>query len=73
MQFLSTNLSALDIGFFVLVALLVGMAKTGVHGAGMVAVPVLASVFGGQSSSGLMLPILCMADVFGVIYYHRHA
>lgn len=54
-------------------ALLVGMAKTGVHGAGMMAVPVLAVVFGGQSSSGLMLPMLVLADVIGVWYYHRHA
>lgn len=49
------------------------MAKTGVHGAGMVAVPMLAAIYGGQSSSGLLLPMLCIADVFGVIYYHRHA
>ena len=47
-------------------AVLVGMAKTGVHGAGMMAVPVLAVVFGGQRSSGLMLPILVLADVIGV-------
>ncbi|RYG00447.1 MAG: sulfite exporter TauE/SafE family protein [Chitinophagaceae bacterium] len=50
-----------------------GMAKTGVHGAGMLAVPLLAMVFGGQESSGVMLPILILADVFGVWYYHRHA
>lgn len=55
------------------VALFVGMAKTGVHGAGMVAVPILASIFGGQSSAGLLLPMLSLADIFGVVYYHRHA
>jgi uncharacterized membrane protein YfcA len=49
------------------------MSKTGVHGTGMVAVPLLASVFGGQLSSGIMLPMLCLADVIGVWYYHRHA
>ncbi len=48
------------------------MSKTGVHGAGMLAVPLLANVFGGQSSSGIMLPMLVMADVLGVWYYHRH-
>jgi uncharacterized protein len=58
---------------FSLVALFIGMSKTGVHGAGMVAVPMLAAVFGGQLSSGIMLPILCLADVMGVWYYHRHA
>ena len=54
-------------------ALLVGMSKTGIHGAGMMAVPLLALVFGGQLSSGILLPILCLADVMGVWYYHRHA
>lgn len=59
--------------FLLLVGLLVGMAKTGVHGAGMMAVPLLAAVFGGHASAGLLLPMLVMADVLGVVYYHRHA
>jgi len=59
--------------FLLLVGLLVGMAKTGVHGAGMMAVPLLAAVFGGHASAGLLLPMLVMADVMGVVYYHRHA
>jgi uncharacterized membrane protein YfcA len=58
---------------FYLVALLVGMAKTGVHGAGMLSVPMLATVFGGQNSTGILLPVLCIADVLGLLYYHRHA
>jgi uncharacterized membrane protein YfcA len=33
----------------------------------------LATVFGGRPSSGLLLPMLCLADIFGVWYYHRHA
>jgi uncharacterized protein len=49
------------------------MAKTGVHGAGMLSVPLLAIAFGGKPSSGLMLPMLLVADVLGVWYYHRHA
>jgi len=49
------------------------MSKTGVHGAGMLSVPLLATIFGGQKSSGVMLPILVLADVLGVWYYHRHA
>lgn len=49
------------------------MSKTGVHGAGMMAVPLLATIFGGQLSSGVLLPMLCIADIFGVWYYHRHA
>ncbi len=69
----SFQLSSSDLLIFLLVAIFVGMSKTGVHGTGMISVPLLASVFGGQLSSGIMLPILCIADVIGVWYYHRHA
>jgi uncharacterized membrane protein YfcA len=72
-QFLSFNLHYTDLLIIALVAMLTGMAKTGVHGAGMLAVPLLVFVFGGQASSGVMLPILILADIFGVWYYHRHA
>jgi uncharacterized membrane protein YfcA len=69
----SFDFSAYNLIIFALVAIFVGMSKTGVHGTGMVAVPLLASIFGGQLSSGIMLPMLCLADVMGVWYYHRHA
>lgn len=54
-------------------AFLIGMAKTGIHGVGMLTVPILAIIFGGKISSGLILPMLIMADLFAVRYYHRHA
>lgn len=69
----SYQLSYTDVILVLTVATFIGMSKTGVHGAGMLAVPLLANVFGGQSSSGIMLPMLVMADVLGVLYYHRHA
>jgi hypothetical protein len=70
---LFTSLTSESIIIALSVALLLGMAKTGVHGAGMLSVPLLAIVFGGKASSGLMLPMLLVADIFGVWYYHRHA
>jgi uncharacterized protein len=73
MDILTFHLSYADIAIILTVALLTGMAKTGVHGAGMITVPMLAAVFGGKLSSGVMLPLLVMADVMGVWYYHRHA
>ena len=51
----------------------IGLSKTGVHGASMIAVPLLASIFGGRMSSGVLLPILVLADLLGVKYYHQHA
>lgn len=50
-----------------------GMAKAGIHGAGMLMVPLLAIVFGGLASTGVLLPILIFADIVAVMYYHRHA
>ncbi len=67
------GLAPIEIAIFYTVAFLIGMSKTGIHGTGMLAVPLLAIVFGGMSSSGIMLPMLCIADIFGVSYYHRHA
>lgn len=55
------------------VAFFVGMAKTGVSGISMLVVPLLAVAFGGKESTGLMLPLLIIADLFGVFYYHRSA
>ena len=54
-------------------AMLVGMSKVGVPGVSMFVVPVLAIIFGGKASTGILLPMLMMADLFGVGYYHRHA
>ena len=54
-------------------AILVGMSKVGVPGVSLIVVPTLAIIFGGKSSTGILLPMLMMADLFGVSYYHRHA
>ena len=67
------SLSYFSVALLFLVAFFIGMAKTGVHGISMFAVPLLAIMFGGKSSAGLMLPMLIMADLFAVKYYHRDA
>lgn len=56
-----------------LCALFIGMSKVGVPGVSMIVVPVLAIIFGGKQSTGVLLPILMIADLFGVLYYRRHA
>lgn len=33
----------------------------------------MAIYFGGKPSTGIILPMLCIADLFAVWYYHRHA
>src|SRR4051812_16280811 len=56
-------------------AVLSGMAKTGVPGLGILAVPLLALAVDDNAylSTGLLLPLLCVADCFAVAWYRRHA
>lgn len=53
--------------------LLIGMNKTGLAGAAMASIPIMANIFGAQLSVGVVLPMLIAADVIAVIYYRRHA
>ena len=67
------HLEPMQWGFGVLAAFLVGVSKTGLPGAGMLVVTLLATVFGGRLSVGIMLPMLIFADCFAVAWYRRHA
>ena len=52
----------------------VGMAKTGVPGLGILVVPLMVLAVGdARQSAGWLLPLLCTADLFAVVYYRRHA
>jgi hypothetical protein len=51
----------------------VGMAKTGVPGIGITAVPVLASIMPAKESVGFLLPLLMTGDIFGIVYYRKYA
>jgi uncharacterized membrane protein YfcA len=55
-----------------LAALCIGMAKTGISNLGTATVPLVAWSFGGKLSTGIMLPMLIIADGIGVWYYNRH-
>lgn len=52
-------------------ALLIGMSKTGIPNIGTFTVPVFALLFGAKHSTGIVLPLLCMADLLAVIYYRK--
>jgi uncharacterized membrane protein YfcA len=54
-------------------AFLVGFSKTGISGFMMPVIPIIASVFGGKESTGVILPLLIIGDVFALYYYNRHA
>ena len=56
-----------------LCAFLVAVGKTGVPGIGIVVVPLMAICFPAKASTGMLLPLLAVADIFAVAYYRRHA
>jgi uncharacterized protein len=54
-------------------AFIIGLAKAGLKGVEMLNVTIMALVFGGKASTGVVLPMLCVADILAVMYYNRHA
>lgn len=56
-----------------LAALVIGLSKTAVPGAGTVAVATFAAVLPARQSTGTILLLLIVADVFAVAMYRRHA
>ncbi len=73
MNILGIDLSTMQWVTVIIAAFLVGFSKTGIGGVMMLAIPILASVFGGKDSTGVMLPMLIVGDVFAILYYHRSA
>lgn len=56
-----------------LAALIVGLSKTALPGAGLVATPIIAAIVTGRAIPGTTLPVLIAADLFAVTWYSRHA
>ncbi|MDH2424998.1 sulfite exporter TauE/SafE family protein [Sphaerisporangium sp. TRM90804] len=52
---------------------LVGFSKTGVSGAGTIAIALFALVLPTKSSTGVLLPLLLLGDVVAVASYRGHA
>jgi uncharacterized membrane protein YfcA len=56
-----------------LAAICIGMAKAGFGGLGMLAILVMARVLPPRESTGAILPMLILADIFAVYTYRHHA
>ena len=66
----------LDLFGWVVVALcavMVGISKTGLPGMGILFVPLMAMVMPAKQSTGMVLGILILGDVFAASYYHKSA
>ncbi len=53
--------------------MVIGMSKAGLNGLTLMFIPLMALSFGGKESTGILLPMLCVGDVFAVSWYRRHA
>ncbi len=68
----SYNLSLVQWLAVLLAVFILGIAKAGIKGLGILIVVILAFVFGEKASTGILLPLLLAADIMAVIYYNRH-
>ena len=55
-----------------LAGFLLGASKSGIKGIGIVIILILAFIFGEKESTGVLLPMLIVADILAVIYYNKH-
>lgn len=53
-------------------AFLMGVSKAGLKGMSIFNVTLMALAFGSRASTGLIVPLLIVGDIFAVIYYNRH-
>lgn len=49
-----------------------GISKSGLKGLSIFNVTLLALAFGARNSTGILMPLLLVGDVFAVAYYNRH-
>lgn len=73
-MFLENLFATLSIYHWILFAtcsFLIGMTKGGVPGVSTISIPIFAAIFGGKMSTGIMLPLLLIADSVAVKHYYR--
>ncbi len=54
-------------------AFFIGFSKSGVSGAGVIVIPLMALIFPPKESTGILLPMLVAGDIIGVFLYRSHA
>ena len=56
-----------------LAPMVLAISKSGTKGIAIIIVTLMALAFGARESTGLIVPLLIVGDIFAVIYYNRHA
>jgi len=52
-------------------AFLIGVSKSGLKGTAMISIPLLAYLYGGKASVGIILPFLIMGDALALSFYFK--
>src|SRR5699024_10406534 len=65
------GLDVIEIIMLVVSALIVGFSKAGIQGATIPAVAMMAIIFGGKASSGIILPMLMVGDLVAIMKYGK--
>ncbi|MCK5440357.1 MAG: sulfite exporter TauE/SafE family protein [Maribacter sp.] len=69
---IQTDISTFSWVLALTAALVVGISKAGIKGVAIINVTLMALAFGAKESTGLVVPLLILADIFAVVYYNRH-
>lgn len=67
------GLQGIEIGMLIAAAIIIGFSKAGIQGATIPAVALLAIIFGGKESVGIMLPMLLVGDLVAIKKYGKQA
>lgn len=51
---------------------ILGISKAGIKGIEIIIVTMMALAFGARESTGFLVPLLVVGDIFAVVYYNRH-
>jgi len=51
---------------------IIGLSKAGIKGIAVLNVTLMALAFGAKESTGMVVPLLILADIFAVMYYNRY-
>lgn len=70
MEILGTPILMWMIAFASIIIL--GVSKAGIKGISIVMITSMVFVYGGKGSTGVLMPLLIMADILAITYYRKH-
>lgn len=65
------GLNGIEWMMLIIAAIIIGFSKTGIQGATIPAVALVAIIFGGKASAGIMLPMLMLGDLIAIFQYGK--